>query len=73
MDGERRLPASYANFLFVNGKLLVPTFDGPSDQAALELLAGLLPDRRVVGLDGRAILFGGGGCHCLTQQQPIPG
>jgi agmatine deiminase len=70
MDGDRRLPASYANFLFINGKLLVPTFDCPSDRIALETLADLLPDRRVVGLDGRAILFGGGGCHCLTQQQP---
>jgi agmatine deiminase len=68
--GER-LPATYVNFYFVNGALLVPTYrDRTRDRAALATLQRLLPDRTVVGLDCTEIAWGLGAIHCLTQQQP---
>ena len=68
--GER-LPATYVNFYFVNGALLVPTYrDRKRDRRALETLQRLLPDRAVVGIDCTEIAWGLGAIHCLTQQQP---
>jgi agmatine deiminase len=67
----QRLPATYVNFLFVNGGLLVPTFgDRVRDRQALSRLQALMPGRRVVGVDCRALIWGLGAIHCLTQQQP---
>lgn len=67
----QRLPATYVNFLFVNGGLLVPTFgDRVHDRQALGRLQALMPGRRVVGVDCRALIWGLGAIHCLTQQQP---
>ncbi len=66
-----RLPATYVNFLFVNGGLLVPTFgDRRRDRLALARLQRALPRRQVVGVDCRALIWGLGAIHCLTQQQP---
>lgn len=70
VEGQR-LPATYVNFLFVNGGLLVPTFgDRVNDRRALTILQRALPARRVVGVDCRALIWGLGAIHCLTQQQP---
>jgi len=66
----QRLPASYINFYIANGGVIMPTFDDPHDQAALEILQKLFPDRRVIGVPSREILLGGGNIHCITQQQP---
>lgn len=67
----QRLPATYVNFLFVNGGLLVPTFgDRVRDRQALARLQAVMPRRRVVGVDCRALIWGLGAIHCLTQQQP---
>jgi agmatine deiminase len=67
----QRLPATYMNFYFVNGAVLVPTFGQPSrDRRALDALQRVLPKRRVVGVDCRALIWGLGAIHCLTQQQP---
>jgi len=67
----QRLPATYVNFLFVNGGLLVPTFgDRVHDRQALARLQQALPGRGVVGVDCRALIWGLGAIHCLTQQQP---
>jgi agmatine deiminase len=68
---NQRLPATYMNFYFVNGALLVPTFaDARRDAAAVTTLQRVLPKRRVVGVDCRALIWGLGAMHCLTQQQP---
>ena len=68
-----RLPATYLNFLFVNGALLVPTFrDRKSERVALSTLQRALPHRRVVGVDCFELIWGLGAIHCLTQQQPRP-
>jgi agmatine deiminase len=66
-----RLPATYVNFYFVNGALLVPTFSDPErDREALRLLRQVVRDRKVIGVDCRALIWGLGAIHCLTQQQP---
>ena len=67
----QRLPATYLNFLFVNGALLVPTFgDRRSEMVALARLQRALPKHDVVGIDCRELIWGLGAIHCLTQQQP---
>ena len=65
-----RLPASYANFYIANSCVLVPTFADPADEPALSILRSLFPDRRVIGIDCRELIWGLGTFHCLTQQQP---
>ena len=68
-DGQR-LPASYANFYIANGLVVVPTFNDPADRSALDTLAGLFPDREVVGIHCVDLVLGLGTLHCLSQQQP---
>ena len=65
-----RMAGSYINFYIANGGVVMPTFDDPHDQAALETLHKLFPERKVVGVRAREILLGGGNIHCITQQQP---
>jgi agmatine deiminase len=69
MDGLR-LPASYANFYIANGVVIVPTFNDPNDRVALNILADLFPDRKIVGIHAVDLVWGLGTLHCLTQQQP---
>jgi len=64
------LPASYANFYVANSCVLVPTFADPNDERALEILRPLFPNRRLVPIDCRELIWGLGAFHCLTQQQP---
>jgi agmatine deiminase len=68
-DGVR-LPASYANFYIANGVVIVPTFNDPADRTALGTLAGLFPDREVVGIHCGDLVWGLGTLHCMTQQEP---
>jgi agmatine deiminase len=63
-------PVRYLNFYVGNGCVLVPTAGARSDEAALALIAEAFPERDVVGIEGLAIAAGGGGIHCITQQQP---
>jgi agmatine deiminase len=69
MAGDR-MAASYINFYTCNGGIVMPFFDDPHDQVAMETLQKALPERKVVGLPAREILLGGGNIHCITQQQP---
>jgi agmatine deiminase len=69
VDGLR-CPASYANFLLVNGAALVPTFGVREDQRALAVLRELLPSREVVAVPAVDLVQGLGALHCLSQQQP---
>lgn len=69
-DGQR-LPATYLNFYFINGALLVPTYrHRRNDRRALAILQKHLPDRKVIGIDCVELIWGLGAIHCLTQQQP---
>ncbi|WP_026998441.1 agmatine deiminase family protein [Eisenibacter elegans] len=67
---DQRLPASYANFYIANAAVIVPTFNCPQDQVALDLLSQCFTDRPVVGIDSTEIIWGLGSFHCLSQQEP---
>ena len=69
-EGEQRLPATYANFLIVNGAVLVPTYRSPKDEQALSALCEAFPDREVVGVDCSALIHQHGSLHCVTMQLP---
>lgn len=62
--------ASYANFLIVNGGVIVPQYGDENDALALMQIQRIFPDRKVVGVNTREIVYGGGNIHCITQQQP---
>jgi len=65
------LPASYVNFLIVNGGVLVPTFrQGRNDDRALGLVRELFHGREVRGIDCLDLVEEGGTLHCISQQQP---
>ncbi len=67
----RRLPASYANFYIGNKVVLLPTFAAAEDEKAIETMASCFPQREIVPIDARALVWGLGAFHCLTQQQPV--
>ena len=70
-DGGDRLPATYANFLVVNGAVLCPTYAQPDlDAEALRLIGEAFPDREIVGIDCRSIIKQHGSLHCCTMQFP---
>ncbi|MEC9481807.1 MAG: agmatine deiminase family protein [Halomonas sp.] len=68
-DGHR-LPATYANFLIINGAVLVPTYADAADAQALRILAETFPDRDIVPIDCRSVIRQHGSLHCLTMQLP---
>jgi agmatine deiminase len=68
-DGQR-LPASYSNFYIANEVVLVPMFNDANDLVALNKLAELFPDRKVIGIGSTDLVLGLGTLHCMTQQQP---
>ncbi|WP_076588426.1 agmatine deiminase family protein [Solilutibacter tolerans] len=70
LDGERRLAASYANFLIVNGAVLMPSYGDPADAKAAAVLVEAFPDREIVQIDCRPIIWQNGSLHCLTMQLP---
>ena len=66
----RRLPAGYANFLIINGAVLVPIYGQSLDSLALERLRPCFPGREVLGIDCRALIGQYGSLHCVTMQIP---
>ena len=69
-EGER-LPATYANFLVINGAVLCPTYAQPDlDAEALRLIGEAFPEREIVGIDCRSIIKQHGSLHCCTMQYP---
>lgn len=70
-NGEERLPATYANFLVINGAVLCPTYAQPNlDAEALRLIGEAFPGREIVGIDCRSIIKQHGSLHCCTMQFP---
>jgi agmatine deiminase len=75
-EAERRseiFACSYINFYIANGAIVMPGFGIDRDEDARNQLATLFPDREVVQIDISDIALGGGGIHCITQQQPVSG
>lgn len=63
---QRRLPATYINFIFINGGLIVPTYNDKNDKIALEKLQNALPSLKVVGVDARVFIRENGSLHCAS-------
>lgn len=69
-EAEEGMYCEYINFLMVNGGVIVPQYGDPADEIALQQYREIFPDREVVGVYTKEILYGGGNIHCVTQQQP---
>jgi agmatine deiminase len=68
-DGER-LPATYANYLVINGAVLVPTYQDPKDAEALAAVGRAFPGREIIGVDCLPLILQHGSLHCVTMQLP---
>ncbi len=66
-----RTPGSYANFLICNAGVIVPVFDNPNDQVAIDILEQAFPTQKVIPLLANEIIWGQGSFHCLSQQEPL--
>jgi agmatine deiminase len=66
----RPLAASYVNFYLANGGVIMPGFEDPADASAHAVLADCFPGRRIAQVEVLDIVQGGGGIHCITQQEP---
>jgi len=71
LDEGRRLAASYANFLIVNGAVLVPAYGDAVDDAAAQTIALAHPGRKVVQIPCRPLIWQNGSLHCMTMQLPM--
>jgi agmatine deiminase len=70
-DAAHRLPATYANFLVINGAVLVPTYrEAEKDGLALERIGQAFPGREIIGIDCLALIEQHGSLHCVTMQLP---
>jgi len=69
-DDGRRLAASYANYLIVNGAVLVPAYGDPADAQAARIIASAHPGRSVIAVPCRSLIWQNGSLHCLTMQLP---
>jgi agmatine/peptidylarginine deiminase len=67
---EERLPASYANFLILNGAILMPYYNSPKDEIARKQLQLAFPDRKITGINSLPLIRQHGSLHCLTMQYP---
>jgi agmatine/peptidylarginine deiminase len=70
IDEGRRLAASYANFLIVNGAVLMPAYGDEADARAQAVLAEAFPDREIVPVPCRSLIWQNGSLHCITMQLP---
>jgi agmatine deiminase len=67
---DERLAASYVNFYIGNSAIVMPLLDPKRDKLAMKQLEEIFPERRIIGVQSREILLGGGNIHCITQQVP---
>jgi agmatine/peptidylarginine deiminase len=70
LDEGRRLAASYANFLIVNGAVLMPAYGDAMDHQAAAMMAAAFPDREIVQIPCRSLIWQNGSLHCITMQLP---
>ncbi len=68
----RLLQASYVNFCLANNAIIMPAFDDRNDDVARSTLSQLFPGRDIMQIEALDIVQGGGGIHCITQQEPAP-
>ena len=70
-EDDERIPATYANYLVINGAVLVPTYGTDLDSVALEQVGKAFPEREIVGIDCQALICQHGSLHCVTMQYPL--
>ncbi|HJW46268.1 MAG TPA: agmatine deiminase family protein [Lysobacter sp.] len=70
LDDGRRLAASYANFLIINGAVLMPAYGDEADARAQAVLADAFPDREIIAVPCRPLIWQNGSLHCITMQLP---
>ena len=70
VDDGRRLAASYANFLVINGAVLMPAYGDTADSLAVAVLEKAFPGREVVSVPCRPLIWQNGSLHCVTMQLP---
>ncbi len=68
VDGSYHLPASYANFYITNTSVIIPLYDHRFDDQVLSLFRDLFPERKVVGIPARDLVWGQGSFHCISQE-----
>jgi len=69
-DDGNRLPATYANFLIINGAVLVPTYADPADTIALKIIQSAFPEHEIIAINCSTVIIQHGSLHCLTMQLP---
>ncbi len=69
-DDGNRLPATYANFLYINDAVLVPTYNVATDVEALTIFRAIFPNKEVIGIDCSALIYQHGSLHCSAMQFP---
>jgi agmatine/peptidylarginine deiminase len=70
VDEGRRLAASYANYLIVNGGVVIPSYGDANDAKAAAVIGAAHPGREIVAVDARPLIWQNGSVHCLTMQVP---
>ena len=70
MDEGRRLAASYANYLIINGAVLVPAYADSADAEAARIIGLAHPGREIVQVPCRSLIWQNGSLHCVTMQLP---
>ena len=70
LDNGRRLAASYANFLIINGAVLMPAYGDPMDDNAADVMALAFPGRQIIQIPCRSLIWQNGSLHCVTMQLP---
>ncbi len=69
-DDGQRLPATYANFLIINGAVLLPLYEVPEDTEAIRIMQNIFTDHEVIGINCRPLIRQHGSLHCITMNYP---
>lgn len=69
-ESGQRMPASYANFLIINGAVLLPVYNCPTDREAIDTLQVCFPDRQIIPVNCLPLIRQNGSLHCITMQFP---
>lgn len=69
LDDGQILPASYMNFIYVNGGLIYPKYKCTNDSVAKKYFESIYPDRKIIGMDCRTVIEEGGSLHCMSKHE----
>ena len=69
LDDGQILPASYMNYIYVNGGIIFPKYKSPNDAKAQKYFESVYPDRKIIGIDCRTVIEEGGSLHCMSKHE----